>query len=54
MGLRRFWPKPSVLLISGAYGLVLAFIGGSLWEPERSGAFHSLSFPWNFRVFTVP
>lgn len=37
MGMRRFWPFPSELLISGACGLVLAFIGGILWGPERFG-----------------
>jgi len=35
MGLRRFWRKPSALLISGAYGLVLAFIGGTLASEPR-------------------
>jgi hypothetical protein len=52
MGVRRFGPKPSALLISGAYGLVLAFIGGILWKSERSGAFPSLFFPWqHFSTF---
>ena len=51
MGMRRFWPKPSALLISGAYGLALAFIGGNLWKPERSGDFPSPFFPWNFPAF---
>jgi hypothetical protein len=35
MGMRRFWPIPSALLISGAYGLVLAFIGGTLASEPR-------------------
>jgi len=35
MGARHFWPIPSVLLISGAYELALAFIGGTLASEPR-------------------
>jgi hypothetical protein len=35
MGMRRFWPFPSELLISGANGLAMAFIGGTLASEPR-------------------
>jgi hypothetical protein len=35
MGLRRFWRKPSALLISGADVLALAFIGDTLASEPR-------------------
>jgi hypothetical protein len=47
MGLWRFWPFPSALLINGVYGLVLAFIGGNLWKSERFGASPSPSLSFH-------
>jgi hypothetical protein len=52
MGLWRFWPFPSALLINGAYGLVLAFIGGNLWKSERFGASPSPSLSF-MRISTA-